>query len=878
MINFLLRIAVKCLLWLRYRIRVKGMDAVAARGTRGILFLPNHPALIDPIVVVTTLHKHFAPRPLADQDQVDRPGVRWAARRVGARPIPSVVTHGAQAREAVEQVLADCIEGLRHGENLVLYPSGHAYHQRLEDLRGNSAVHAILQALPEVRVVLVRQRGLWGSAFSRASGCEPQLGSVVKKAVKALLLSGLFFAPRRQVSLELVEPADLPRAGSRDEINEHLEAFYNRDAPYNTYVPYTLWERGGTQRRPEPKRPEMSGSVDNVPAATREIVLSELRDLTGRNAIRDDQRLAHDLGLDSLARTELLVWLEQEFGFPQGDADALRTVGDALLAACGEAVSSGPGELKPIPTTWFAHDPSNRPLELPQADTVTAAFLEQARRSPGRVVVADPSRGARTFRDLVTSILALKPHIEKLDGDRVGIMLPASVAADVLYLATLFAGKTPVMVNWTVGPRHMSHSLDLVDVRHVLTAKLLVTRLEAQGKGFGSAADRFVYLEHLGERISLPQKLAAWLRSRLSWASLRRAAVPDTAVILFTSGSEALPKAVPLTHANLLANLRDVLRIADFTENDRLLGFLPPFHSFGITVGVLTAACMGLRTVYHPNPTQGATLARLAEAYRTTVIIGTPTFLNGIVRSSTNEQLATVRLFVTGAEKCSDRVYAALAERCPQAVALEGYGVTECSPVVSVNDLAAPMPGTIGRVLPSMDHAIVHPDTGQRVPDGAAGLLLVRGPNVFAGYLNYDGRSPFVELEGKPWYSTGDLVSEDANGVLTFRGRLKRFVKLGGEMISLPAIEDVLASIYEDEASDTRTLAIVATHDEDRPEIILCTTLPLDRQEVNRTLRDAGLSPLHNIRRVLHVDEIPLLGSGKTDHRSLRAQLADEEE
>jgi long-chain-fatty-acid--[acyl-carrier-protein] ligase len=330
---------------------------------------------------------------------------------------------------------------------------------------------------------------------------------------------------------------------------------------------------------------------------------------------------------------------------------------------------------------------------------------------------------------------------------------------------------------------------------------------------------------------------------------------------------------VPLTHENLLANLRDVTAVLSLRENDRLLGFLPPFHAFGITCGVLTALCLGLRTVHHANPTQAATLAALAEAYNTTMLIGTPTFLSSLARAATERQLATIRLIVTGAEKCPDRVYAALAERCPDATVLEGYGVTECSPIISVNDDAAPVPGTIGRVLPGLDRAIVSPESGEPVGTGETGLLLVRGPSVFDGYLHHDGPSPFVEHAGETWYSTGDLVSEDDNGVLTFRGRLKRFIKLGGEMISLPAIETVLSRHYETEPDAERSIAVVAIETEGRPETVLCTTRPLDRLEVNRTLKDAGLSPLHNIRRVVHVDSIPLLGSGKTDYRALKARL-----
>ena len=874
MLNALLRGIAKFLVWLRYRVRVVGLDAVAARGTSGIVFFPNHPALIDPIIVMSLLNRRFAPRALADQDQIDRPVVRLFARRAGVIPFPAIAKHGPAVRPQVEEAVGKAIESVRSGGNLVLYPAGHVYHSWLEDLRGNSGPHKVLREAPDARVVLVRTRGLWGSGFSWAAGRPPQVGTTLKRGAIALLLSGIFFAPRRPVTIEFVEPDDLPRDADRETINAYLERFYNADAPHNTHVPFSIWERGGIVELPEVEQPTMRGDVATVPEATRGIVARHLEDLTGRPDIQDDHHLARDLGLDSLARTELLVWVEGEFGFPQGDADALETVADVLLAACGETVASEFDSLKPVPSRWFAQVPGDPPLLHPTSDTITGAFLELARRRRNQAIIADQMRGAKTGRDLVLGILALRPAIAALDGQRVGIMLPASVVADVVYLATLFAGKTPVMVNWTVGSRYLLHSLDLAEVRHILTADALVARLAAQGTDLSALTDRFVSLEKIGREMSLATKLGAFIRSRLSWASLDRAPVSDTAAILFTSGSETLPKAVPLSHANMIEDLRSVLRHVALTQNDRMLGFLPPFHAFGITVTMLAPLCFGLRTVYHPNPTDGTVLGRLIEAYKATLLIGTPTFLNGILRSSSPQQLTSLRIAVTGAEKCPERVYDALEQACPAARVLEGYGVTECGPIVAVNSDADPRRGAIGSILDAFDHMLLHPDTAERLEPPATGILHVRGPCVFGGYLNYEGSSPFTDIDGETWYSTGDLVSEDADGIVTFRGRLKRFVKLGGEMVSLPAIEAVLEASYATEDAEGPVLAVEATAEEGRPELILFTTVDLARQEVNDALRDAGLSPLHNIRRVIRLETIPVLGTGKTDYRALKATLA----
>ncbi len=868
-IDLLLRGLVRALLALRYRVRVTGLKEVAARGRRGILFLANHPALIDPIILMSRLHAGFAPRALADRDQIDRPLVGWLARRVGVRPVPDLARYGPQARRQTESVLRECAEGLRRGENLLLYPSGHLYRTRFEDLRGNSSVETILRHCPEARVVLIRTRGLWGSSFSMISGDFPRVGHVLKRGALSLLASFLFFAPRREVLIECHEPADLPRRADRQRLNAFIEDYFNRDAPPATYVPYTIWERGAARELPDPQPARLSGSTDEVPPATRQIVLDHLRSLTGVQTLRDSDQLARDLGMDSLTRAELLLWLEREFGFRAADVASLQTVGDVLLAARGQASGSRAVELKPVPKTWWANRGRGR-VRVPTGETITELFLHQARAHPRRVVLADQLSGARTYQDVVLGILALKPVIEELEGERIGLMLPASAGAGVVYLATLFAGRTPVMVNWTTGPRNMAHSLTLTGVRHVLTVRPLVARIEEQGSDLAAIRERLVFLEDVRARLTRGARLRAALASRLSWRGLERAEPPGIAVVLLTSGSESLPKAVPLTHANILANIRDVFEIIHVREDDSLLGFLPPFHSFGLTVTTVLPLVSGLRAVYHSNPTEPWVLARLVAAYRTSVVCGTPTFLAGIARAAAAGELSSLRLAVTGAEKCPEQTYELLARRCPNAVILEGYGVSECSPIIAVNREECPRPGTIGKVLPSYEYAIVDVDSGRRVAPGETGLLLVRGPCVFSGYLGEEVAPPFVELEGRRWYRTGDLVSADEEGVLTFRGRLKRFIKLGGEMISLPAIEAALERHFAGESREGPVLAVEATPDEERPEIVLFTTLELERAAVNRVIRAAGLSALHNVARVERVEAIPLLGTGKTDYRALR--------
>ena len=418
------------LLRLRYRIEIKGLDAVAERGTDGILFLPNHPALIDPVMMVATLHGGFRPVVWADQDQIDRPVIRTLAPRFGVWPVPAVSRYGAQSGQEVARAIETSVETLRGGRSLMLYPSGHVYRAWLEDLRGNTAVHSILEQLPQARVVLVRTRGLWGSSFSWAGGEPPSVGRALRQGLGALLLSGVFFAPRRRVTIEFVEPPDLPRGADRETLNRYLEAFYNEGAEHNTYVPYSIWEKGGVRQLPEPVLRVRAGETDAVPEATRRIVLDHLREVAGRPDVGPGDHLARDLGLDSLARTELIAWLEQEFGFPQGNAESLETVADVMLAACGEAVAGGRRSWRPC-----------RRCGWRRAQRASASSCR--RGAPSRRFPDGGPPGARQRRrggpaerraDLPRPghrHLCAPREIGRLPGERMGIMLPASVAAAV---------------------------------------------------------------------------------------------------------------------------------------------------------------------------------------------------------------------------------------------------------------------------------------------------------------------------------------------------------------------------------------------------------------------------------------------------------------
>ena len=726
---------VRVLLRLRYTIEVEGLEAVRARDDgRPILFLPNHPALIDPALVYTSL-ADFAPRPLGDERQVGQPLIRTLARLIGTISIPDLRREGRTAEGGVREALERVAGVLRSGGNVLLYPAGGLTRTGRERLGGNRGVYSLRGLVPDVRLVLVRTTGLWGSSFSWARGTAPEILKGLGRGMFKLLLNGIFFMPRRRVRIVVSEP-ELP-GQAEGTLNEALEAFYNADMKPALAVPYHFLLGSTPKELPAPAAQTPDGAaLADVPKAIREKVEGILREESGVEVLEDTATLAADLGIDSLSLINVSVRLEEVSGQPIERLEALRTVGDCILAAAG--LLGAAGEAAEPPAAWFPTGEA-RTLSVPDGRNLVETAFRQAMRSPSRPMLADGS-AALSARDMVMRAFALASFIKAKAGraERVGIMLPASAAAVLAWLGALMAGKTPVMCNWTVGAANFSHGLEAAGVRRVFTSSRLLDRLAGQGFPVREYADVWAALED-AKRLPFPAKLGAFLKSRLlgvpglGEAVIPRR-VPETAAILFTSGSEALPKAVPLTHANILANCRDIAAVLKITSHDSMLSMLPPFHSLGLTGNIALPLAFGLPAVYHANPTEGARLAALARRWKPTITVAPPTFLDGMLRKARPGDLVSLRLGFVGAEKCPDSVYAAFAEAAPGGVLCEGYGVTECSPVISVNRPGSALPGTIGQPLPSVRVAVVSAEgEPRRVALGETGMLLVSAPTSSAG-------------------------------------------------------------------------------------------------------------------------------------------------
>ncbi len=736
-------------------------------------------------------------------------------------------------------------------------------------------MHELVKRCPQLQIVLVRSRGIWGSLFSAArTGQPPALTGVVLTAVAWLVASLVFFLPRRRVQLHLeVLPRELLPLESRQAFNRFLEGWYNADGPQApTFVRFHhfLGPREATFQPAQSLRIDPASLRPRTIAQVNEIVASFLKRELDPDS--DTTTKLEDLGLDSLDRMELALRIEQQFGFRSNAVvdtlGGLWALADGRLAA--DASSSEP--LRP-PRGWFeSRSSGNAGRDWLLDETIAAAFVRRMTAATDRPAVADAMSGLLSRHRLLLAASLMARRFETIPEPHVGLMLPATAAADIAFFALQLAGKVPVMLNWTTGPAHLAHGIKVTGVRRVVSSRKLVDRL-----GIAIEGADYLFLEDVRGTIGKLEAIRLAAAARLAPdRMLRRLPEQDPdrpAVFLFTSGSEAAPKTVPLSHRNLLTNIRDSLGVLQPHAQDSLLGFLPPFHSFGLTGNVLLPQLAGIRSVRHADPTDARGLVRLIEAYRPTMLFTTPTFLGFILEACQGNELASLRKIITGAEACPESVSELCRRRAPEAVILEGYGITECSPVVAANRLDDIRPGSIGRPVPHVEVRVIDEATGREAPVGETGMLLVRGASVFQGYLGDAGPGPFVEFQGQRWYRTGDLVAADADGHLRFRGRLKRFLKTGGEMVSLPALESPFQTRFPPDEHGPRVAVEGIETDEGR-HIVLFTTFELSLRDAAEILISSGFRGVMRLDEVRRLEKIPVLGTGKTDYTTLRRLIS----
>lgn len=525
-------------------------------------------------------------------------------------------------------------------------------------------------------------------------------------------------------------------------------------------------------------------------------------------------------------------------------------------------------------------------------DPIPLAWIRAAKANLTADSVIDSTGMTFTNAKMLAVVSTFSKQMRKLDNEKnVAILLPASSAATIANMAVMLNGQTAVNLNFTTSVAAVQAGVKNATIKTVYTSEKFIQKLTDRGLDTAGLLQgmNVVYIESLKDELSKKDLIIAFIAGHVLPAELfyklfgKTVSVNAAAAILFSSGSEGTPKGIVLSHRNFMANIKQISDVLKTREDDLVMGCLPPFHSFGLTVTTLLPLVEGIPVVCHPDPTDVLNIAKAIARHKVTVMCATATFLRLYNRNKKVQSLMleSLRVVVAGAEKLSVDIRDEFQQRFNKVI-YEGYGATETTPVASVNipdqlDLndwhvqTGNKIGTVGLPLPGCSFRVVDPVSLATLPAGEDGLILISGTQVMMGYLNDDEktRSVIVELDGRRWYKTGDKGHLDADGFLTIVDRYSRFAKLGGEMVSLGAVEQEIKKILDD--VDIEMVAVNIPDEKKGEQVVLLITAELTEAELRQRLLANNCNPLMIPAVVQHVAAVPKLGSGKTDFAASKA-------
>ena len=870
----------------RYRIKITWLELLDSEWSK--LILPSHVALMDPVIMFAFLWQKKKLSPVVTEDYYNVPILKSIFKSIWAISIPDLTWNKAKTLDT-SAITKEAIEALKNDRNILLYPQWALARQWFQSIVGKKTAFLISQQAPrDTKILTVSIRWLRWSRSSRAwNGKAPNLLLFVLKGLWFIIWNLFFFVPKRDVEIEIKDSTSILHKVEKkwiDAFNQELEKFYNAKWEEKLrYISGLCWYNT-TKNRKEPDiiqwsvkdllRVNFSGKIkvpDDVLEKITTIVNKIKPGFGGKISL--DTNLVLDCLFDSLDMAELKSTVQSAFSKASNPPLLdLKTVWDVAMMAIWQSdtveklkpcnwVDSKDGRIIYSHIKSFMKDDSN----------ILSLMKETLGKNKSISFCYDSIFWVQSRKDFLIKAYLIADLLKRMPWERIAIMLPSLSATSLLVVWCYLANKVPVMLNWTLSNEAFHHCIKSQNVKVILTAKSFFQKIQnPRLKKY-----QMTFFEDILKDISLSQKITAVLKAKKFNIPTD---ISKIAVVLFTSWSESLPKTVELTHQNILHDILWTAWLVWLKMNDVDLCFLPPFHSFWFVIWIVIPLITGVRVVFTPDPNDSKTIANLAEHTKATFIASTPTFLNRIVQTANDNQLKSLRFAVVWAEKCPKELFTKFSKKSPQATIIEWYWITECSPIIAVNPFKRNTKikrWTVWLPIVWLTVKIMDLDTHTEQPVNKEWMIYVNGLNVFEWYIDKKLESPFEEFDGKKWYKTWDLGFLDKDGYLSISGRLKRFVKIAWEMISLPAIENTLSRKWR-HPDWTECLAVESEENEGKVNLTLFTTENLDLKEVNSYLHEQWFTNLVSIDWMIKLNEIPMLWTGKIDHVQLKKFLAND--
>ena len=878
--KLLLTIA-KYLLKIRYRINITWQELLDSHESK--LILPSHIALVDPIIIYSFFREKGKICPLITQSYFNIPILRYFFRKMWAISVAD--THkNDKDKPNTDELVAQITDWLATWKNILLYPQWALARQGFQSIVGKKAAFLTTQQLPkDVKILTVNIEWLRGSRSSWARNWKrPSLALFILKWIRFTIANLFVFVPKRTVEITIQDSTTkLTKVAKKwmDIFNQELEKIYNvKWEEKLRYISGLCWFNT-VKYHQKPTKIEWSledlhkttfSQTVEIPTDILKKVVSIIQKIKPEYKWKLDEHtnLILDCFLDSLDMAELKSTIQS--AFPNASNPPLidlKTVWDVAVMAMWKSISNE--DIKPCEWQYSKENKliySHIHSLIHNDSTILSVMKDSFKNNKSDSFCYDTIFWVQSKKDFLIKAYLIADLLKKIPWERIAIMLPSLSATSLLILACYLAKKIPVMLNRTQSNEAFSHCIKSQNVKTILTSKSFFQKIQTPWlKKY-----EMTFFEDLLKDISLTQKLKAVYDAM-------RFQIPNdisqTAVVLFTSWSEALPKTVELSHKNILQDLLGAAGMIWLKKKDVEICFLPPFHSFGFILWVAMPLISWARIVFTPDPNDSRTISNLIQHTKSSRLASTPTFLNGVVQSAKENQLDSLRLAIVWAEKCPKELFTRFSKKSPNATIIEWYWITECSPIISVNPFkpnAKIKRWTVWLPILWEEVKILDIETNEELWAKKEWMIFVNWSNIFAWYSDQSLESPFLEIDWKQRYKTWDLWFLDKDGYLTISGRLKRFVKIAWEMISLPAIESVLSRKWKDKS----WIESLAIQSQEKPDgsvrLVLFTIEDIDLPSVNSYLREQWVSNLVSIDEVIKLNEIPMLGTWKVDYVQLK--------